>query len=563
MTRSRSHHRRASAERASSPWLAIVALAVVGTALAVWPSFLDSFRFRNPKALMLGVAGALAALGFAWRKRDPRLTIADLALAGYFAAGIESALLHGQIWTRGASWASQELAAALVLWAASRAVAERADHHDRILRVIAASAALVAALVVLEALGVQLLDARARPVATIGNRNWVALYLATALPLVVTRQLFAPARWGFAQLALIGAALIMTRSRGAWLAVLVVGTGALAVLAWRRVRRASPLGCTRRAVIATALTGGLALVAGTAIPWPGLHWREPSPYAASLERIVEHDTGTGRLRADQLRVGVAIVAAHPVLGIGPLAWHDAFDEYAHAAPGRHVDGSYGSPVPPCFVLRIAVETGLVGLLGFAVAMACFVYAAVRRLRDDAARRPAVIATLAGLITVSIHGVFEAPLYNAESLAVIAVLAGTLRSSHGWGLVIPRNLARIVVAAVGTFALAIAVLRVAGSPTDSLDASRDRQRVFPLPEVVESIALGLAQQGRCEDAAAELAQAVRWSPHHVAPLVRAAYCELRAGDRGRGTELLRRALALEPHQRDDVDLVARRFGIDGL
>src|SRR6185436_16380063 len=225
-SRSRSSHaalRRASAPRAAvSPWLAIVALAVVGTALAVWPSFLDSFRFRNPKALVLGVAGALAALGFAWRKRDPRLTIADLALAGYFAAGIESALLHGQVWTRGASWASQELAAVLMFWAASRAVAERperperperherperperperSDPHGRILGIIAAAAAIVAALVVLEALGMPLLDARARPVATIGNRNWVALYLATALPLVVTRQLFAPRRWNLAQLA--------------------------------------------------------------------------------------------------------------------------------------------------------------------------------------------------------------------------------------------------------------------------------------------------------------------------------------------------------------------------
>ncbi len=37
----------------------------------------------------------------------------------------------------------------------------------------------------------------------------------------------------------------------------------------------------------------------------------------------------------------------------------------------------------------------------------------------------------------------------------------------------------------------------------------------------------------------------------------------AGDRGHGTDLLRRALALEPHERDAVDRVARRFHVDDL
>jgi O-antigen ligase len=547
----------------ASLWLAIVALAVVGTALAVWPGFLDSFRFRNPKVVVLGVAGAMAAVAFACQNHDRlRLTFADVALLGYLGAGIVSSCAYGRVWTRGASWASQELAALLVFWAASHAVAEHPDRHQRILRIIMASASIIAALVVLEALGVQLLEAEARPIATIGNRNWVGLYLAAALPLVVTRQLSAAPRWGLAQLALIGAALIMTRSRGAWIAVLAVILCGVALVAWRRLRRPPALGIRR--VLATAVTGALTIGAVAAIPWPGLHWKDASPYSASLERIVEHDAGTGRLRADQLRVGVAIVAAHPLLGVGPLQWHDAFDEHAHAAPGRHADGSYGSPVPPSFLLRIAVETGLAGLLAFLAAMVWLVRGALRRLRDGTADRTAAIATLAALATVSINGVFEAPLYNAESLTLIAVLAGTLRGTRGaWTLDPPRNVARVVVGAIGTFALAIALLRVATSPTASLETTREDQRLFPMPEVIESIALGLTHQGQCQDAATELEQTVRWSPHHVEPLIRAAYCALQAGDRARGTDLLRRAVAVKPHRRDEVDRVARRSRIDGL
>jgi O-antigen ligase len=548
---------------AASLWLAIVALAVVGTALAVWPGFLDSFRFRSPKVAVLGVAGAMAAVAFACQKRDRlRLTFADLALLGYLGAGITSALVYGRVWTRGAGWASQELAALLVFWAASRAVTEHPDGHERILRIIVASASIVAALVVLEALGVELLEARARPVATIGNRNWVGLYLAAALPLVVTRQLFAAPRWGLVQLALIGAALIMTRSRGAWLAVVVVALCAVALVAWRRARRSPALGAGR--VLAMVATGLLTAGVVASIPWPGLHWKEPSPYSASLQRLVAHDTGTGRLRADQLRVGAAIVAAHPLLGVGPLQWHDAFDEHAHAAPARHVDGSYGSPVPPSFLLRIAVETGLTGLLGFLAAMAWLVRGSLRRLHDGTADRTATVATLAALLTVSVHGVFEAPLYNAESLTLIAALAGTLRSARGaWSFDPPRNLARVALAALATFALAIAILRVATSPTESLETTRADQRLFPMPEVTESIALGLTRQGQCGDAATELEQTVRWSPHHVEPLIRAGYCALQAGDRVRGIDLLRRAVAIEPHRRDDVDRIARRFRIEGL
>jgi hypothetical protein len=320
-------------------------------------------------------------------------------------------------------------------------------------------------------------------------------------------------------------------------------------------------------VIATALTGALTIGLVGAIPWPGLHWKAASPYTASLARIVEHDAGTGQLRADQLRVGAAIIAAHPVLGTGPLQWHDAFDEYAHAAQGRHVDGSYGSPVPPSFVLRIAVETGLVGLLGFAAAIGWLVRGAIRRLRDgtpDRTAQIATIATLAALVTVSINGVFEAPFYNAESLAVIAVLAGTLRVARGARtLDAPRNLARVAVAAIGMFALTIAIIRVATSPTASLAATREGQRVFPVPEVIESIALGLTRRGQCQDAAIELEQTVRWSPHHIEPLVRAAYCALRAGDRVRGTELVRRVRAIEPHRTDEVDRLARAFRVGGL
>jgi len=531
----------------------VVVVAIFGTALAVAPWLHD--RYRAPKLLVLSLAGAAAAWSVSrrWRPRP-----VDAALAAYFALGLLSAAWNDRVWTLGASWFAVEAAGALLLIAASEAqVSER--RQDALQACIVAAASLVAAVTLLESLGIFSWPAAARPGATLGNRNFVAAYVAIALPVALARVLWSPSAGRCGQLLVLAIALLLTHARGAWLSVLVALAIATAAGAWLLGRvRARP---RMRGLLAAGGSLALAALLIAAVPWRGLAWRESG--WSSAQRLFAVEEGTGRLRAQELRVGLAIALAHPILGAGPRQWHDALDEHAHAARDHHVEGGYGSPVPQSTYARVAAEQGWLGLIAFMLVIALLARDAWRRLSAPDAPVARLAGALTALVVACVHGVFEAPLANAETLVVIAVLAGTLRPSSDERPWTRAALAgRVGLVAAGCACALIGAMRFATAvPAHaSPDDLRAELRWFPMPEVAEDLGTWLAEERTCEEAEPVLEQAARWSPHHTTVLYHLALCAS-LHDRDQARALFQRILAIEPHDQAKVERLAAANGVD--
>jgi hypothetical protein len=118
------------------------------------------------------------------------------------------------------------------------------------------------------------------------------------------------------------------------------------------------------------LTGvaGLAALAAVRLP-NALDWRSDSPYLESARGMVNYREGSGRGRLQQWRHSARLVAAHPVLGVGPGHWAAAYPAVAPASdPSLTRDGTTANPWPSSDWVAVAAERGLLGLGTLGVAM---------------------------------------------------------------------------------------------------------------------------------------------------------------------------------------------------
>lgn len=213
--------------------------------------------------------------------------------------------------------------------------------------------------------------------------------LATLSPflLLAVRQ-----RWGRVGLALaFGFTLVpvlLAGSRASWFALALV---ALALL-WCETRR--PL----RFAAALAVLG---LAMGTAV---AVAWRSSDAFEARMQRTLEAFDGTrheldyalaGRTRIWE--TAGAMIAAHPVNGVGVRGFRYAYAE--HAAPGDTFVQSDGSGAAHAhqWVLEVLSETGAVGL----VLWLAGIVAAVRAWRRaNAVQRAAAFAPGLALVAMA-------------------------------------------------------------------------------------------------------------------------------------------------------------------
>ncbi|MBI5395440.1 MAG: O-antigen ligase family protein, partial [Verrucomicrobia bacterium] len=231
-------------------------------------------------------------------------------------------------------------------------------------------------------------------VGTIGNRNFVAGYLALSLPIGVA-WLVARARqqaafsagwlmawlWVFNYAAVLLVAIALTRSRGAALAL------ALAAGAW---------GLTRLRPRARWLVGGIAvIVVAIAAFSPALIQSAKTQWRLDVRPAI----WLGTVRA---------IAEAPLFGHGPGSFVRAYP--AHRPP-EYFDRPKAAPVTDHAhneFLETAAETGLVGLaafLGVIMVGARAARVAIRRAEDPTLRALAEGASL-GFITLLVHNLFD-------------------------------------------------------------------------------------------------------------------------------------------------------------
>ena len=146
------------------------------------------------------------------------------------------------------------------------------------------------------------------------------------------------------------AALVLTRSRGGWLAAGIVG---LIFISRPTLRFAGAL-----------LFAGFGVAAAVLIP-NTLHWRSDNPYLQSVQNIAEFEHGSGRGRLVQYTRSMVMAAHHPLLGVGPGNWPVEYPDYAARRDPSMNDSEAGmtfNPWPSSDWIAYASERGVAVVL---------------------------------------------------------------------------------------------------------------------------------------------------------------------------------------------------------
>lgn len=498
---------------------AVIALGAMGVVLAWVPSRLfDLERFQVPKAAVLHMTAlVLLALGAVPLRRSAwgRAGALLVAFVGWSAA---AALLAENHWLAAEAWGISF--SGTVLFLAARvlpAPARRIALIGVILAVV-----LGAGLGVAQAYGAEaawLADSRP-PGGTFGNRNFLAHLAAIAAPALLIGTLPARRR-GAVTLALLGvgvltAAVVLTRSRAAWLGALA-GLACAAIGAWTTRRRdpsraASPLPVGRIAAACGAVAAAIAL----AVWVPNrLEWTTETPYAATLGNLAEYQQGSGAGRLVQYRNSFALVPRDPLLGVGPGNW---FVHYPRVTTGRR-DPAYAAgqmiptnPWPSSDWVALVVERGAIGAALLLLAGLAVLAAALRGAGGRA--DPGAAAAVAGILAATVVcGAFDAvlllPAPSFLVLGAVGLLVPPVASAD------PAPTASRPGPRLAATTAALALVLLTGAHATAIDLTAESTRTTVLARAARwapgehRLRLTLGERGRCADARA----AGRLMPYH--------------------------------------------------
>lgn len=466
----------AAPHRATPPAVTVLCAGLVLCTLAFLPH--AGLRLPDdymvPRELVLHASALAAALLCLARAGRVRLGADDLLLAGF---GVLGALAYGTAtnpWlaTRAIGLTVSGLA---VFWCA-RALA-REGWGPVLTRTAALAAAVLAATALLEAYGgVSLSLPNRTPGGVLGHRNSAAHLMVLALPLMVLHA--AGARrtiLALVPVAMAAAVVVLSRSRGAWVAALLLGACALALfLAQRQGRRA--LATRQAGRVALALAIG---VAGAVLLPNRLGWRSGAPEAETLRTLADYSSGTGRGRVIQYMRTLGMIGDHPLLGVGPGNWTIEYPRYAAPRDPSHRPGELvpTARLPQGDWIGLAAERGLPALLLLALAGAVLALRSLRMLRagsgdEDAGegdgtrgRARAALGVLAALACLgTLDPVLLQPLHAFFVFLVLGALVppGRERMAIGLRRSVPRRLAMaaVVLLAAGPLIVSARQLRAA-------------------------------------------------------------------------------------------------------
>lgn len=398
------------AEKAAARLLqtGIVVAVVIASRLRVF----DLDRFFVPKELLLHVTAAMVGVLLLGALRRVQATRVDVFLLAFLLISALSAAFAINPWAAFRAFAISASGVA-IFWSA-RALRE-ANLDRGVVVAVAFAAVLVAASCLLQAYGVSsaYFSTNRSPGGTLGNRNFVAHLVAFCFPVLLVSALRAWRGSGFV-LGALGAsislwALVLTRSRAAWLALIAVLVVMLAgSLLCRAVRR------DRRLLLRTGLAVlfvGAGAAAAVTLP-NALTWRSDSPYLETARGVVNFREGSGRGRLIQYGRSIGLLARNPLLGVGPGNWQVMYPALA-PADDPSLDGNdpglTANPWPSSDWVAMLVERGVAGAGALGLALVGLVVGAWRRLRsardaDEGLCAIACLAMIAGTVTA---GAFDA------------------------------------------------------------------------------------------------------------------------------------------------------------
>ncbi|WP_164015999.1 O-antigen ligase family protein [Pyxidicoccus trucidator] len=485
-------------------------------------------RFASPKGVLFHATALVAGGACLASVRRWRFDAVDVSVGAFAALGILSALTvaHNPWLALGA--VGMTLSGG-ILFVCARALAEGGRRGALLLAVMMA-AGLLAFSMLLEAHGpLEGLSMKRAPGGVLGHRNRAAHLLVLSLP--VAWLCFTRARdrrvLGVlaANVVVMGAAITLSRSRAAWLAVLVIGLGMVG--SW--ALRARDVSGTRKRTVGFVVA--LLVGAGAALVIPNtLDWR--TSYLDTLSRIGEHQAGSGRGRLVQYANTLRMVAETPLLGVGPGNWMVHYPRYATSGDPSHAPDELVpvSPLPQSDWMGMLAERGVLAVLALATVAGLLFVECWRRAREETCPEPRTeaLALMAVLVGLLVLGGLDAVLMTPTAAFFVAVIVGALaRPQREWG--------GLGSGAVWRGAAMAAVLMLTSGPLvygtvkgwarrlaylQPLTTGRLTQAIRLDPGNYEArVLMGgvLARAGQCEQALAMLRQANHLLPHAEAPM----------------------------------------------
>jgi O-antigen ligase len=261
--------------------------------------------------------------------------------------------------------------------------------------------------------------------------------------------------WGALALELVF--LAVTRTRGAWVGAAcgLTTTVALQRLRWPRATLAAALAVATIATLAASLPGR----------YNPREVGDVKRYSGVVELLEDgFDTRSTALRT---RLGLwrrtlAMVADHPLVGVGPGNWPVVFPRYAE--PGATRDGVLSAARAPRQahndLLERAAETGIPGLLALGLLAAGVATAARRRLREgDHDTRMTAAAATGALVALGVLSFASFPLEMPGTLALGGLALGLVAAEAPLAAPSPRPSALAYGAVAGALVMVLcAVVR---------------------------------------------------------------------------------------------------------
>ena len=413
--------------------ITLVAIGAGGlaTVLAVVPyKAFELDRFFVPKEMWLHATAMVAGVVALARARRLAITRADLLLVSWLGLSVLAALFAGNHWLAERGLAIS-LSAAVVYWSARQLAA--ADLGDRLVQVLAGVVVLGALTALAQAYGLKLEFASLNraPGGTFGNRNFMAHLSAVGIPLllygVAASRSWLGAGLLSAGLAICAGALVLSRTRAAWLALMIWGVLAL-VLASRGPTLLVGKAAKRRWEVAFATM--LAAMALALLLPNALDWKSDNPYLDSVKGVMNYHDGSGRGRLKQYQHSLTMSVSHPLFGVGPGNWPVVYPRYAPAGDPSLVEdtGMTANPWPSSDWVAALSERGPLAALTLAGVVVLLLGTALRmRFNVDAtsAERLAALTGAGVLVIAVLEGALDAVLLLPAPALVVWAAVGAI------------------------------------------------------------------------------------------------------------------------------------------
>ena len=385
-------------------------------------------RYFVPKELVLHIAALLIAIILFARRRSLSFDLVDGLLALFLLWGVAASLFATNYWLAQRAL-GVSISGAIVFWGA-RAVAANGSYRPILVAAaIATVCAAIFALAQAYGLDTEYFSTNRAPGGTLGNRNFVAHIAVIGLPSLVwctvtARRPFG-ALLGSLGSALVGAALVLSRSRAAWLAVAAsVVVLLIPMIASRRYWREGHVGGRFARLSLAAVIGGM-----ISIVMPNtLNWASESPYLDSARGMIDYKKGSGRGRVAQYNNSLHMAMSNPVFGVGPGNWPVEYTRFAPSDDRSLTDsGMTANPWPSSDWVAFVSERGFIPTIALLAVFVTLFFSSLRRW-SDLADPDAVLAqcVLAGTVVATmVVSAFDVVLgLGAPAFLVWSILGAT-------------------------------------------------------------------------------------------------------------------------------------------